>query len=279
MALTERGKQALTSITQQFNPCEKFTAKDTNFHSAVLTALVKQNYLQKVEGSSPGIYFYNGENLTAFKETVADFPPFEPYSIQEYTKQKIMSYQELVNYLLTKYGRVRYNYFVTESMKTKTKENGRGKEGLYIHHIYEKYFVDLSKPSIFNKWEYQLASNLIYCNIYEHMLLHMKICEEWKKEEALDLHQLVGLGGVLNHIAPTIYTKGESNVNTIFLQDFPIVNELESFQKRLRESEYYGFFEDCIRPYGDFVEYVSNLEARREAQERAFQILLDSLCE
>ena len=107
----------------------------------------------------------------------------------------------------------------------------------------------------------------------------MKICEEWTKEEALDLHQLVGLGGVLNHIAPTIYTKGESNVNTIFLQDFPIVNELESFQKRLYKSEYYGFFEDCIQPYGDFLEYVSNLEARREAQEKAFQILLSSLYE
>lgn len=280
MALTEKGKQALTSIIQQFNPHEEFTAKDAGFHSATLTALVKNGYLQKVENSSPVIYFYNEEGLAAFKGETTDFPSFEPYSMQEYNKQKTMRYYELVNYLLVKYGCVRYPYFATETMKTKTRQNGRGKEGLYIHHIYEKDYIDLSKPSPINRWEFQQPANLVYCNIYEHLLLHMKICEEWKKETAANLRMMVGVGGVLHHIVPVIHTKtSPAWMNITFLEDFPLEEEVKSFQTRLCNTEFYEHFQESVDDFGDFWKYATDAKVRRNIQLEAMDKLIASMFE
>ncbi|MBO5325432.1 MAG: hypothetical protein J6A80_04290, partial [Lachnospiraceae bacterium] len=53
-----------------------------------------------------------------------------------------------------------------------------------------------------NPYEWQKKENIVYCNLLEHLYLHILICEnpsEEKKE-----NEKVGLGGVLNFIVPEL---------------------------------------------------------------------------
>ena len=62
----------------------------------------------------------------------------------EIKKEFAMSYQELVGYLLKKYGAAQYDYFVNESCKSKNKKAMRTSEGLFCHHIDEDKAIMLS---------------------------------------------------------------------------------------------------------------------------------------
>ena len=59
----------------------------------------------------------------------------------------------------------------------KTSGISRAKEGLYIHHIDEWNFTDLSKVEKAQNYsiESQEAQNLCYCNLLEHLELHFLI--------------------------------------------------------------------------------------------------------
>lgn len=93
-----------------------------------------------------------------------------------------MSYDEYVESLLEKYGPVPNDYYRNEVCLTRT-GNTRTREGLIIHHIDEdkeaglssmwKYRNPFSMPE-----EYQKVDRLVYCNLVEHLLLHMKILEK-----------------------------------------------------------------------------------------------------
>lgn len=98
-------------------------------------------------------------------------------NIQEYNKVKSMSYREYCNYLKEKYGESKLDYFTPEFKKNKV---GRTSEGLYCHHIYEDTAIMLSEPkaAIHNPFEYQLAKNLCYCDLLEHLFAHILIHEE-----------------------------------------------------------------------------------------------------
>ena len=84
--------------------------------------------------------------------------------------------------LLKRYGSVPNDYYINEACLTKS-GNTRTYEGLVIHHIDEdkeaglssmwKYRNPFSMPE-----EYQKADRLVYCNLVEHLLLHMKILEK-----------------------------------------------------------------------------------------------------
>lgn len=125
-----------------------------------------------------------------------------------------ITYMEYVEELKSKYGKVPKDYFYVNrnGNLSKTQGIGRGKDGLYIHHVYECYFIDLS--SIMG-YELQLrttkdrrlldsqkAENLVYCNLIEHLILHMKIALEYKREQfevginfiTTDLNRLYDLG-------------------------------------------------------------------------------------
>ena len=49
-----------------------------------------------------------------------------------------------------------------------------------------------------NPFDYQKASRLVYCNILEHLLLHVKIAAE-HSEETLE-GEILGIGGAVNFI-------------------------------------------------------------------------------
>ena len=123
----------------------------------------------------------------------------------EIKKELEMSYMELVNYLLKKYGPAKYDYFCNESCKSKNSKVSRTKEGLYCHHIDEDKAIMLSndKFAIHNPFEYQKASRLVYCNVLEHLILHIKIVEEPKNRNANPL-ELQGIGGAVCFLCPQI---------------------------------------------------------------------------
>ena len=112
-----------------------------------------------------------------------------------------MSYGQLVEKLLAKYGKVQYDYFVNADCKTKNQKNSRTKEGLFCHHIDEDKAILLSndKHAVNNPFEYQKADRLVYCNFLEHLLLHIKIVEEPRNKDA-NSSELPGIGGAVNFI-------------------------------------------------------------------------------
>lgn len=115
----------------------------------------------------------------------------------EYEKQYKMRYQELCAYLQKKYGMPNESYFLKENCKSKNNKITRTKDGLFIHHIKENIFPDLSKPdmAILCPWDFQLAENLVYCNYIEHLMLHIKIVKEFYKQGLMSGCRL-GVGGI-----------------------------------------------------------------------------------
>lgn len=106
-----------------------------------------------------------------------------------------MNYFQLVDYLLEKYGEAKHDYFCNETCKTRNPKVSRAKEGLECHHIaeYEAVLLSTTTGAKMYSYEYQLAENLVYCNLIEHLLLHIKIVEEKGKKDKLLIE---GMGGV-----------------------------------------------------------------------------------
>lgn len=120
----------------------------------------------------------------------------------EYNKVKTLDYGQYCNYLQNKYGVPKGNYF-TESWVKNTKIS-RTKLGLYIHHIKEDSAIMLSQVDHAknNPYEYQKAENLVYCNLLEHLFLHILICEQASVDKIFATKQAVGIGGIINFIVP-----------------------------------------------------------------------------
>ena len=104
-----------------------------------------------------------------------------------------MKYDDYVQYLIEKYGPAQCSYFANEQCKSKSSKISRTKEGLFCHHIKENAEILLSTPEIarLHPFEYQQKENLVYCNIFEHLLLHIKIVQEYGKNDSS-----LGIGGV-----------------------------------------------------------------------------------
>ena len=112
-----------------------------------------------------------------------------------------MTYKQLVEHLLSKYGKAQYDYFINESCKSKNLKVLRAKEGLECHHIDEDKAIRLSnsQDALNNPFGYQKADRLVYCNYLEHLLLHIKIAEEPRNIHA-NKNELPGIGGAVNYI-------------------------------------------------------------------------------
>lgn len=142
------------------------------------------------------------------------------------------TYKKFVSYLNCKYGAVGNSYFHEESYKNHFRKNGPGnkqikryyksckkckecknrknckacencegckdcawcKKGLYVHHVAEDKFQNLSNVSAIEKidfgnsqdygFEYQKSNQLVYCNLIEHTLLHLFIMKSDNTKEA-----------------------------------------------------------------------------------------------
>lgn len=237
MAFTDKGLQAITKIINDYTIGEIFTASDIGVHPSVLTSLAKEGYLVRRD-TLPVSYYYTNEYLNQIKR---DLPKsFSPYSEEEFLKQCDMSYTELIAYCNEKYGIVPGNYFSTPECKGHNHKIARGKEGLYIHHIKEDTLIMLS-ASAFAKdapWEYQLGENLVYCNIFEHLLLHMRITESKTN---------CGIGGVINFILPELieeYTVKETK-DGISKKIFDKVMSKWLKTQRINNDLFSIYFDDC----------------------------------
>ena len=126
-------------------------------------------------------------------------------SSSEYADELSMDYDHLVKHLLEKYGKAKGNYFLTEKCASKNKKIVRANEGLFCHHIDEDKAIMLSddKFAIRNPFDYQKADRLVYCNILEHLILHIKIVEKPKGGNA-NSGEIQGIGGAVNYITRQI---------------------------------------------------------------------------
>lgn len=122
----------------------------------------------------------------------------------EIEKLLAMNYESVCNYLKNKYGNVPKDYFLDKTITKKTQGITRGKEGLYIHHIDEDKTILLSTPEWAKKspFDYQKANRLVYCNLLEHLVLHIKIFEYPHPNKNPMMN--VGVGGIYSFIVPEL---------------------------------------------------------------------------
>ncbi len=149
-----------------------------------------------------------------------------------------MTYSQIVEKLLSKYGKAQYDYFVSEACKTKNRKNSRTSEGLFCHHIDEDKAILLASDeyAIKNPFRYQKADRLVYCNFLEHLLLHIKIVEEPKNAYA-NKNELHGIGGAMQFLIKQI---NDFYNGTVYTQEYlaiatkVIENDYESYIKMLQ---------------------------------------------
>ena len=121
-------------------------------------------------------------------------------NLSEYNIVKKYNYLEYCDYLQNKYGMGLCDYM--RPSWTKNPKISRTKEGLYAHHKYEDQAIMLSHPEYAknNPYEWQKKENIVYCNLLEHLLLHILICEN----PSNDKNKTVGLGGIVDFIVPEL---------------------------------------------------------------------------
>ena len=80
----------------------------------------------------------------------------------------------------------------------------RTKEGLVVHHKDEDKMIMLSTKEIAEKFpfEWQTKEHLVYCDMLEHLLLHVLICKYPSNEKVPGFD--VGIGGASNFIIPEL---------------------------------------------------------------------------
>lgn len=88
-----------------------------------------------------------------------------------------MSYDDLQAYLVRKYGPAKCDFFPNPECRKRSKRIARGNEGLFCHHMDEDKGGNLSNPlsAKLQPFDWQRKERLVYCNILEHLILHMKI--------------------------------------------------------------------------------------------------------
>ena len=120
---------------------------------------------------------------------------------EEYQNQIHLTYSSLVEHLLEKYGAAKEDYFTNESCISKNRKVSRTKEGLVCHHIDEDKAIRLSNDQYAKKnpFSYQKAERLVYCNLLEHLLLHIKITEKPRDINA-NTNEFLGIGGAIQFI-------------------------------------------------------------------------------
>nr|WP_239727980.1 MULTISPECIES: hypothetical protein [unclassified Mammaliicoccus] len=120
-----------------------------------------------------------------------------------------LNYRQLVGHLIKKHGNVIDNYYMEKSYnrflngKIKTISHGKyskSMEGLFCHHILEDKFQNLSNKEYILKYkypyEYQNKEYLVYCDLIEHLILHVLITKETEGK--------YGVNGLCEYLKPII---------------------------------------------------------------------------
>lgn len=111
---------------------------------------------------------------------IGEIKKIHAMSSDDLRNQMTMDYDDQIEYLLKKYGPAKYDYFISEDNLTKNRSTSRTAEGLECHHIDESIIPTLSDPDIASiySYDYQRKERLVYCNLLEHLLLHIKIGQD-----------------------------------------------------------------------------------------------------
>lgn len=111
--------------------------------------------------------------------------------LADYNRLLALSYEEMVHYLLNKYGASKDDYFREKSyerfLKKEIKSITRGNysrtaEGLFCHHVAEDRYLNLANKEFILKYKYPFAlhtkDKLVFCDLFEHLILHALIAKE-----------------------------------------------------------------------------------------------------
>ncbi len=152
-----------------------------------------------------------------------------------YEKMLSMPYDDIVKLLLKKYGVAKHDYFTDRECTIKNKLVSRTAEGLFCHHIDEDKAIMLSNDEYAarNPFEYQKKNRLVYCNLLEHLLLHVKIAEEPRNPDANE-NELPGIGGAINYLC--------KQLNDIYAGKEPTEEWRKTVASKVQDS-----FDDYIR--------------------------------
>ncbi|EMF0419761.1 hypothetical protein IL099_000610 [Enterococcus hirae] len=114
-----------------------------------------------------------------------------------------MTYEGAIHCLLNKYGRVvddffreqSYTRFLQGDIKNITKgKYSKTSEGLYCHHIDENKYENLSSLNYIKNFKYpfiyQKKERLVYCDLFEHLILHALIIKETKAQYGLSGYEI-----------------------------------------------------------------------------------------
>lgn len=102
-----------------------------------------------------------------------------------------LSYEEAITILQDKYGQAKDDYYREKSYKKflnkEIKSIALGKysrtsEGLYCHHVDEDKHINVSNKNFILRKKYsfelQKKERLVYCDLFEHLILHALIAKK-----------------------------------------------------------------------------------------------------
>ena len=151
-------------------------------------------------------------------------------NMSEFDKVRNMTYLEYCDYLQGKYG-IGLADYMTKSFNKNSKCT-RTKEGLNVHHKDEDKMIMLSNKeyAINYPFEWQTKEHLVYCDMLEHLLLHILICKYPSKDRIPGYD--VGIGGAVNFIIPElndVYSGWESKQSWQLCLHDKIINDREVY--------------------------------------------------
>lgn len=120
-------------------------------------------------------------------------------NIIEYNETKEMNYLAYCDYLQNKYG-IGLSDYMTQNWNIKPSCK-RTKDGLYAHHKFENQASKLSDVAVatLHPFEWQKAKNIVYCDLLEHLFLHILIAEE-----SLEKGEFLGFSGIMAYLIPEL---------------------------------------------------------------------------
>jgi hypothetical protein len=132
------------------------------------------------------------------------------------------TYSAAFEFLQKQYGRVKDDYFHEQSyerfkqgkIKNITRGNySRTNQGLVVHHYYENEIPNLSRPSVIKQknvsFSKQKRINLVYCDFFEHLILHALISKEQNNKELV--HALISKEQNNKELVHALISKEQNN--------------------------------------------------------------------
>lgn len=202
---------------------------------------------------------------------------------KEYKDLLSNTYDEVVIYLLNKYGPAIDDYFRESSYQRfmngeikniTTGKASRTSEGLYCHHIDQNKWLNISVQNFVKKYnipfESQRRDKLVYCDLIEHTILHVLIAKGTSSKFGLPGYEVYLRTLIeqwyLEEIKPSPEWM-QRCFHKSFLEPQIAFNLLKEMQRQLGES-YYNTLED----YYDTQKKIEEERRKRQQQQKQREI-------